>query len=106
EGDAQRRWEASTTAMMVGWAGSFRRLQTTIATGATSRMIVTLSRIGEATAVITISTTISRYGRPRDFFAAHRPRYSNRPVWRMMPTITIIPNNRKMTFQSMPAWWE
>jgi hypothetical protein len=35
-------------------------LHTTTVTGTTSMMIVTLSRIGDATAVIAISITISR----------------------------------------------
>jgi hypothetical protein len=66
-------------------------------------IVVTLSRNGEAMAVMAISITMSRYGRPCDRLAAQIARKSNTPVCLMMLTITIIPNSRKMTFQSMPS---
>ena len=80
-----------------------RRSQTTKVTGATSMMMVTLSRNGDAMPVITISITISRKGLPRDRFAAQIARKSNTPVCLMIPTMTIMPSSRKMTFQSIPS---
>ncbi len=66
--------EASTSAIRYGCAAIRSRLHTTMVTGATSMMVVTLSRKGEATAVIAISMTISRYGRPFDRLAAQMAR--------------------------------
>ena len=56
--------------MRYGCGAIRSRVHTTIVTGATSMIVVTLSRNGDAIAVITISMTISRYGPPRDRFAA------------------------------------
>ncbi len=97
--------EASTSAMRNGCAAISRRSQMTSVTGATSMMIVTLSSTGEATAVITMSMTMSRKkGLPRArFFAAQIARKSKMPVCFTTPTMTIMPSNRKMTFQSMPS---
>ncbi len=89
--------------MTYGWAGICRRLQTTMVTGTTSMMIVTLSRIGDAIAVISMNITIRRYGCPRDFFAAQTPRNSKIPVCFSTPTMIIIPISKKMTSQSMPT---
>ena len=75
----------------------------TSVTGATSMMIVTLSRIGDAMAVMTISITMSRNGFPRERLAAQIARKSKRPVCLITPTMIIIPSSRKMTFQSMPS---
>ena len=79
------------------------RSQMTSVTGATSRMIVTLSSTGDAIAVMIISITMSRNGFPRDRLAAQIARKSNTPVCLITPTITIMPSSRKMTFQSMPS---
>ena len=68
-----------------------------------SSTVVTLSSAAEATAVITHSRAITRNGRPRARFAAQIATYSNTPVWRSTPTITIIPKSRKTTFQSIPV---
>ena len=57
-------FDASTSAIRYGWAGMRRRPHTTMVTGATSMIVVTLSRNGDAIAVIAISMTISRYGLP------------------------------------------
>jgi hypothetical protein len=56
--------DASTSAIRYGCGAMPKRLQTTSVTGATSMMMVTLSRTGEAMAVISISMVISRYGLP------------------------------------------
>ena len=96
-------FDASTSAIRKGCAAMSRRSQITRVTGATSMMIVTLSSTGDATAVIVINITISRKGLPRDLFAAQIARKSKSPVCLMMPTITIMPSSRKMTFQSMPS---
>ena len=77
--------------------------QTESVTGATSSTVVTLSRIGDGPAVTRISSVISRAGRPRDVRAAHSARNSKSPVCLRIPTITIIPKSRKMTFQSTPV---
>ena len=55
-----------------------------------------------ATAVMSTSMTMITNGRPRARLAAQMARYSNRPVCRRMPTMIIMPSNRKMTFQSIP----
>ena len=72
-------------------------------TGATSITVVTLSRNGDATAVMIIRSTSSRYGRPRDRLPAQMPRNSKTPVCLITPTMIIMPSSRKMTPQSMPA---
>ncbi len=95
--------DASTSAIRNGCAAMCRRSQTTSVTGATSMMIVTLSRIGDAMAVMTISITMSRNGFPRERLAAQIARKSNTPVCLITPTMTIMPSSRKMTFQSMPS---
>ena len=95
--------DASTSAIRNGCAAMSRRSQITNVTGATSMMMVTLSSTGDAIPVININMTISRKGLPRDRFAAQIARKSNSPVCLMIPTITIIPSSRKMTFQSMPS---
>lgn len=60
--------------MRYGWAGMRIRSQTITVTGATSMIVVTLSRNGEAIAVMPISMTMSRYGRPFDLLAAQMAR--------------------------------
>jgi hypothetical protein len=60
--------------MRYGAAGIASLAQTMMVTGATSMIVVTLSRKGEAMAVMAISITISRYGRPCDFLAAQMAR--------------------------------
>ena len=80
-----------------------RRSQISRVTGAISRTVVTLSSRAEAAAVITTSMAMTRKGRPRARLTDQIARYSKTPVWRMTPTITIMPSSRKMTFQSMPA---
>ncbi len=72
-------------------------------TGATSITVVTLSRNGDAAAVITIRRTSSRYGCPRERLPAQIPRYSKTPVCLITPTMIIMPSRRKITPQSMPA---
>ena len=67
--------------------------------------VVTLSRTGETAAVTRISSVSSRAGGPRDVRAAQRARNSKSPVCLRIPTITIIPKSRKMTFQSIPVSW-
>ena len=71
-------------------------------TGATSKTVVTLSRNAESTAVMTTSITMITNGRPLASFAAQMARYSNTPLCCRIPTMIIIPNSRKMTFQSIP----
>nr|CRL69347.1 hypothetical protein CPGR_01511 [Mycolicibacterium komanii] len=66
--------DASTSAMMNGCAAISSRSQMTSVTGTTSMMIVTLSSTGEATAVISISITMSRNGLPLARFAAQMAR--------------------------------
>ncbi len=62
----------------------------------------TLSSSADAAAVITTSSTMSRYGLPRARLAAQIARCSKTPVCLSTPTITIMPSSRKMTFQSTP----
>ena len=76
-----------------------------ITTGATNSTVVTLSTSAEAVPVTTASTTISRYGRPPETCAAHAARKPKSPVWRRTLTMIIIPNSKKMTFQSIPRLW-
>ena len=94
--------EARTSAIRNGATGSARRSQTSRVTGAMSSTVVTLSSSAEATAVITISMTITRKGLAFALFTDQMARYSNRPVFFSTPTIIIMPISRKMTFQSMP----
>jgi hypothetical protein len=68
-----------------------------------SSTVVTLSSSAEAPAVIRISRTMTRYGRPPAFFTARIATYSKTPVWRRTPTMIIIPSSRKMTSQSTPV---
>ena len=79
-----------------------RRRQTRMVTGATSSTVVTLSSSAEATAVMTISSTISGKGRPRARWAAQMARNSKIPVSPSTLTMIIMPSSRKMTFQSTP----
>ena len=60
---------ARISAMRKGCGAICSRVHTTIVTGATSMIVVTLSRNGDAIAVISISMTISRNGSPRARFA-------------------------------------
>ena len=53
--------------------------------------------------MIRTSSTIIRNGRARARCADQIARNSKTPVCRRTPTITIIPNSRKMTFQSIPV---
>lgn len=96
-------FEASTSAIRYGRGVMRNRSQITSVTGATSRITVTLSSIGEAMAVISINMTISRNGLPRERFAAQMAKKSNNPVGLIIPTMIIIPRSKKMTFQSMPS---
>ena len=64
--------------------------------------MVTLSSRAEATAVMTMSITMTRKGLARALLTDQIARYSNRPVLLSTPTIIIMPMSRKMTFQSMP----
>ena len=82
---------------------SANRSQRSSVTGATRSTVVTLSRSAEANAVMSTSRTIIRNGRPRARCAAQIARNSKTPVCRRIPTITIIPKSRKMTFQSIPV---
>ena len=60
---------ARISAMRKGCGAIRNRVHTTIVTGTTSMIVVTLSRNGDAIAVISISMTISRNGSPRARFA-------------------------------------
>jgi hypothetical protein len=95
--------EASASAMTYGTGGTPSLSQTRKVTGATSSIVVTFGSAAEATAVKTTSSTITRNGRARARLAAQIARYSKRPVCLITPTMTIIPNSRKMTSQSMPV---
>ena len=55
-------FDASASAIRYGAAARPSFWQTTIVTGATSMTVVTLSRNGDATAVMTIRSTSRRYG--------------------------------------------
>ncbi len=94
---------ASASAMRKGTGGVSICSHTSRVTGAISSTVVTLSSSAEAAAVITSNITMIRKGRPRARFAAQIAAYSNTPVWRTTPTITIIPSSRKTTFQSTPV---
>ena len=94
---------AITSASRNGTGSSARRSHSSSVTGATSSTVVTLSSRAEAKAVIRTSRTIIRNGRARARCADQIARNSKTPVCRRTPTITIIPNSRKMTFQSIPV---
>ncbi len=79
------------------------RSQTSSVTGTISSTVVTLSRNADAVAVIRVSRIITRSGDPLALLAAQMATYSKTPVRRSTPTITIIPNSRKMTSQSTPV---
>ena len=66
-------------------------------------MVVTLSRIALATAVKIIKKTNARLGSPFASLIALIAKNSNNPVLWITPTIIIMPNNRKITFQSIPV---
>jgi hypothetical protein len=99
-------FEASTSAMRNGVGLMSSRSHTSSVTGAMSSTVVTLSRNAEAIAVMRTSRTIIRNGEPLARFAAQMATYSNTPVRRSTLTMTIIPNRRKTTSQSMPVSWE
>jgi hypothetical protein len=94
--------EAITSAIRNGATGTPSRSHTRNVTGAISSTVVTLSSAADATAVTNTSRTITRNGRPRARLAAQIAMYSNAPVRISTATINIIPNSRKMTFQSIP----
>ena len=96
-------FEAITWAIRNGIGSMPSRSQTSSVTGATSSTVVTLSRNADAVAVISVSRIITRSGDPLARLAAQIATYSKTPVRRSTPTITIIPNSRKMTFQSTPV---
>ena len=95
--------DASTSAIRNGCAAMSRRSQITRVTGRDQHDDGDVVQHRRRHPVIIINITISRKGLPRDRFAAQIARKSNRPVCLMMPTITIMPSSRKMTFQSMPS---
>ncbi len=72
--EAPPMFDARISAMRYGIGEIPGRRATTIVTGAISMTIVTLSMIGEAIAVMSIRSTIRRYGRPLESFAAAMPR--------------------------------
>ena len=72
--------EAITSAIRNGTGGASIWSHTSSVTGATSSTVVTLSSRAEATAVITISSTMIRNGRPRARLAAQIAAYSKTPV--------------------------
>ncbi len=72
-------------------------------TGTISKTVVTLSKKADKKAVITVSSTKSMTGRPLETLAAHMARNSKTPLRLVIPTIIIIPTNKPMVFQSMPA---
>ena len=95
--------EAMASAIRNGIGGAPSRSHTSSVTGAISSTVVTLSSRADATAVITISMTITANGRPRARLADQMARYSKTPVCLMTLTMIIMPSSRKMTFQSTPV---
>ena len=94
--------EAIASAIRNGATGTASRSHTKNVTGAISSTVVTLSSTADAAAVTTTRIVITRNGRPRARLAAQIATYSNAPVRWITATISIIPNSKKMTFQSIP----
>ena len=69
-------------------------------TGVSSTTVVTLSMKADTTAVTSESAMSRRTGFPRESCAERTPSQRKKPVWRRAPAMTIMPANRKMTFQS------
>lgn len=63
-------------------------------TGATSKIVVTLSRKAEVTAVNMHSIITKRQRLPLENLYALTAEYSKKPVVEKIPTRTIIPNRR------------
>src|SRR6202047_2920341 len=101
--DAPPMLDANTSAIRNGAARTSSLSHISRVTGATSRTVVTLSSSADATAVTSTSRIMIRTGDPLARLAAHIAMYSKTPVWRSTDTITIIPNSRKMTSQSIPV---
>jgi hypothetical protein len=95
-------FEASTSAIRYGLGSISSSFAISSVTGVNSSTVVTLSRNAEATAVSAISITMMRNGLPSASFAQRTAAHSNTPVVDRTWTSTIIPINRKITFQSIP----
>ena len=104
--DAPPMFEARTSAIKNGTGLIASRSHTSSVTGAISRTVVTLSSSADANAVTRTNRIMIRSGEPLARLAAQIAMYSKTPVWRSTPTMIIIPNSRKMTFQSIPVSWE
>ena len=95
--------DASTSAIRKGIGLMSRRSHTSSVTGAISSTMVTFGSAADATAVMRTRRIITRNGEPPARLAAQIATYSNTPVWRSTPTITIVPSSRKITSQSIPV---
>ncbi len=95
--------DASTSAIMKGTGLMSRRSHTSSVTGAISSTMVTFGSSADAAAVIRTRRTITRNGDPPARLAAQIAAYSKAPVWRITPTMIIVPSSRKMTSQSIPV---
>ncbi len=96
-------FEARTSAIRNGTGLISSRSHTSSVTGAISRTVVTLSSSADANAVTRTNRIMIRSGEPLARLAAQIATYSKTPVCRSTPTMIIIPNSRKMTFQSIPV---
>ena len=104
--DAPPMFDANTSAIRNGTGLIASRSHTSSVTGAISSTVVTLSSRADANAVTRTSRIMIRSGEPLARLAAQIAMYSKTPVCRSTPTMIIIPNSRKMTFQSIPVSWE
>ena len=89
--------EAIVSAIRNGIGGTPSSLATSKVTGATSRMVVTLSRNADRTAVANTSRIMVRIGSPFASFAHLIATYWNRPVPESRLTSSIIPASVKTT---------
>ena len=94
---------ANASAMRNGAAPISSRSHTNSVTGAINKIVVTLSKKADPTAVTSNSRIRIFSGDPLARLAAEMAMYSNTPVWRTTLTMIIIPRSRNMTSQSIPV---
>jgi len=95
--------DANTSAIRYGAALIASRSHINSVTGAINKTVVTLSSRADANPVTATNRIMIRSGLPPARLAAQSAVNSKTPVCRMTPTMTIMPNSKKTTSQSIPV---
>jgi hypothetical protein len=91
----------NTSASRIGSGAISITLHKRIVTGAINRIVVTLSRNADRTAVRQHRIIVKYQMLPRDSLYARTAEYSKKPVLAKMPTMIIMPNNNPTVSKSI-----